>query len=105
MQELPAREAHKLLQSGQASLLDVREPSELALAAVDGALHIPLAQLPQCLDRIPRQRPLIVMCHHGVRSAMAADFLERQGFEDVSNLLGGIDAWSQEVDDDIPRYS
>ncbi|MDQ2069610.1 rhodanese-like domain-containing protein [Natronospira bacteriovora] len=103
MRHLTPGQARDRLADG-AVLLDVREPVELELASLPDALHIPLARLPQHLDDLPRDRPLIVMCHHGVRSAMAADFLERSGFTDVSNLEGGIDAWSQTVDERIPRY-
>jgi len=104
MERYAPSKAQQRLEAGEACLLDVREPSELALASIEGAIHIPLAQIPQAVEQLPRDQEIIVLCHHGVRSAMAADFLERNGFESVSNLEGGIDAWSREVDSEIPRY-
>jgi len=104
MQRYAPQQARERLAEGQAYLLDVREVAELELAHLEQAIHIPLAELPQSMDTLPRDREIIVLCHHGVRSAMAADFLERNGFESVSNLEGGIDAWSRELDPDIPRY-
>jgi rhodanese-related sulfurtransferase len=86
------------------TLLDVREPAELALAAVDGALHIPMREVPARLTELPPGRPLVVMCHGGSRSRRVAEFLAANGFEQVFNLHGGIDAWSQQIDPDIPRY-
>jgi rhodanese-related sulfurtransferase len=87
-----------------ALLLDVREPDELACAALPGATHIPLRVLPLSLDRIPRDRDILVLCHHGARSRMVTGFLRAQGFDRVSNVAGGIDAWSQLVDPGLPRY-
>jgi rhodanese-related sulfurtransferase len=104
MERLTPEQAQNRLESGDALLIDVREPMERDLARLDGSIDIPLAQLPQHLDTLPRNRALILMCHHGVRSAMAADFLERHGFERVINLEGGIDAWSRDLDSGVPRY-
>ncbi len=89
-------------------LLDVREPWEVALAAIriDGCntLHIPMNSIPARLGEIDAAQPVVCICHHGVRSAQVVAFLERQGFEAVYNLAGGIDAWSQQVDAGVPRY-
>ena len=91
-----------------ALLLDVREPWECALAplAVDGAptLCIPMAEVPARLAELDASRPLVCVCHHGVRSQAVAAFLRRAGFEAVHNLAGGVDAWSREVDPAVPRY-
>jgi rhodanese-related sulfurtransferase len=93
---------------GAPLLLDVREPWELALAAiqVDGlnTLHIPMNAVPDRLDEFGPSRPIVCICHHGVRSAQVVAFLERQGLSSVYNLAGGIDAWSQHVDATVPRY-
>lgn len=86
------------------TLLDVREPRELAVASVDGALHIPMAQLPSRLDELDRDRHIVVICHSGGRSQAVVGFLKHQGFEQVSNLAGGITRWSREVDPSIPVY-
>lgn len=89
-------------------LLDVREGWEVARAQirVDGtpALHIPMNEIPARLGEIDAARPVVCICHHGVRSAQVGAFLERQGYPDVHNLAGGIDAWSLQVDPDVPRY-
>ncbi len=85
-------------------LMDVREPWEFALAKLDGSVLIPLATLPQSLDRLDRQAEIIAYCHHGMRSADATGFLLQQGFLNVKNLIGGIDAWSAQVDPAVPRY-
>jgi rhodanese-related sulfurtransferase len=94
--------------AGAAQLLDVREAWEISLAAlrVDGvpALAVPMNQLPGRLDELDASRPVVCICHHGARSAQVVAFLERQGFESVHNLVGGIDAWSLQVDPSVPRY-
>ena len=85
-------------------LLDVREPQELAAAAVVGTLDVPMGQIPGRLDELDRDKTIVVMCHGGMRSMQVAAFLMQNGFDDVVNLDGGIDAWSREVDPQIPRY-
>lgn len=85
-------------------LMDVREPWEFALAKLDGSVLIPLATLPQSLDKLDRQAEIIAYCHHGMRSADATGLLLQQGFSNVKNLIGGIDAWSAQVDPSVPRY-
>lgn len=85
-------------------LLDVREPFEVELAAIEGALPIPMGEIPARHVEIPRDRPILVLCHHGIRSFQVGHWLRTQGFEDVSNVRGGIDAWSLEIDPTIPRY-
>lgn len=86
-------------------LLDVREPEERALCAIEPSIHIPMGEVLERLDELPRDRPIIVYCHVGARSELIATFLETEGFESVGNLSGGIDAWSAEVDPSVPRYS
>jgi rhodanese-related sulfurtransferase len=90
--------------SGGAVLLDVRMPEELEIAALAGAINIPLNDLPDRIGELNPAAPIAVLCHHGVRSERAARFLERSGFADVSHLAGGIDAWSLSVDESVPRY-
>ena len=85
-------------------LLDVREPAELAIASLGAAVHIPMREIPARLAELPRDKPLVVMCHSGRRSQMVADYLIGNGFTEVFNLRGGIDAWSTEVDSRVPRY-
>jgi len=92
-------------------LLDVREAWELDLAKLtlpDAAMrHLPLSELarePGRIAELDPAQPLVCVCHHGVRSAQVAAFLQRQGFAAVYNLAGGIDAWSLQVDGGVPRY-
>lgn len=85
-------------------LLDVREDWEYSLAKIDGSILVPLGTLPQSLARLNRDSEIIAICHHGMRSADATNFLLQQGFSNVRNLMGGIDAWSIQVDGAIPRY-
>lgn len=86
------------------ALLDVREPHEAVIAAISGAMLVPLRSLSEQVADLPRDRPLVVHCHHGGRSARAVGFLRAQGFEQAVNLIGGIDAWSLEVDGAVSRY-
>jgi adenylyltransferase/sulfurtransferase len=85
-------------------LLDVREDDEVAMASLNGALHIPLGDVPYRLAEIPKEKDLIVFCHHGNRSLMGAYQLKRKGFPRVFSMAGGIDLWSQQVDPDVPQY-
>lgn len=85
-------------------VLDVREPWETEVAGLPGTLRIPMGTLVASLSRIDRERPIVCLCHHGARSLQVAHFLERQGFDDVLNLTGGIHAWSTQVDPSVPVY-
>jgi len=85
-------------------VVDVRETWELERCALADAIHVPMHELPGRLGEIPRDRDLVVVCHHGVRSRLAAHFLARAGFPAVWNLAGGVAAWAQDVDPAMPRY-
>lgn len=85
-------------------LLDVRESHEADFCRIEGSTLIPLGQLPQRLNELPRDFPIVVHCHHGGRSARAVRYLQEQGFGDVRNLVGGIEAWSLGADPAVPRY-
>lgn len=107
MQGIAASEAAELLQGVDAAtvvLLDVREDAELSLAAIDGAVHIPMGQIPARIDELDSEQTIVVMCHSGGRSAQVATYLSQQGFASVFNLDGGIQAWSRSVDPTIPEY-
>ena len=86
------------------TLLDVREHVELEIASVERARHIPMREIPARLAELDRDRPIVVMCHSGGRSRRVADYLASHGFTEVFNLKGGIDAWSTEIDPQVPRY-
>jgi adenylyltransferase/sulfurtransferase len=100
VQELKAR----LDKGDKPFLLDVREPYEYSLAKLEGSTLIPLGTLPHSLDKLDRNVEIVAYCHHGMRSADAVGFLLQQGFTNVKNLVGGIDAWSVQVDSSVPRY-
>ena len=85
-------------------LLDVREHDELEIAAVAGARHIPMRDVPARLAELDADKPLVVMCHLGGRSRRVAEYLAANGFTKVFNLGGGIDSWSTQLDSQIPRY-
>ena len=84
-------------------LLDVREPDEVAVASIAGATAIRMAEIPANVAALPADRPIVVMCHHGGRSAQVTGYLNAQGFANAVNLDGGIDAWSM-LDPTVPRY-
>lgn len=106
---------HDWLQAQQAAtgrqplVLDVREPWEVQVAAVRETADFTLAAIPmntipaRVAELDPRQ-PVAVLCHHGARSQRVAMFLAQQGFGNLANIAGGIDAWSQEFDATVPRY-
>lgn len=93
----------------QPLLLDVREPWELQTASVRplpglALATIPMNEIPARLGELDPEQPLACLCHHGARSQRVAMFLAQQGFANVANIAGGIDAWSQELDAAVPRY-
>ena len=105
--EISVAEARERLASANPPrFIDVREPDEFALARIAGAELLPLSQWPAIVAEklTDPAQPLLIHCHHGGRSGQAAAFLLRSGFTDVTNLAGGIDAWSQEIDPPVPRY-
>ena len=85
-------------------LLDVREDWEWEKAHLDGALHIPMADLESRLEELAPEKEIVVYCHHGERSIDACLVLWNAGFRKVRNLTGGLDAYSELVDPSIPRY-
>jgi rhodanese-related sulfurtransferase len=85
-------------------LLDVREPWEAQICRIDGSELVPMRMLPDRLPDMDTQRPVVCICHHGGRSAHVTMFLARQGFDDVYNLTGGVDAWARQVDSAMPTY-
>lgn len=101
--------AQRLQSEGEAlQLIDVREPSELELAALSGFENLPLSEFANWSEtihsRFDSSKETIVMCHHGMRSAQMCYWLAQQGFTNLKNLEGGIDAYSAVVDRSVPRY-
>ncbi|MCZ6561178.1 MAG: rhodanese-like domain-containing protein [Gammaproteobacteria bacterium] len=85
-------------------LLDVREDWELAIASLPAAIHISMDQVAGRVGELEKQRPIVVMCRSGARSAQVAAYLVQNGFPQVFNLDGGILAWSKQLDPSIPSY-
>lgn len=95
-------------QPEQVQLLDVREPQELAIAQLPGFQNLPLSQFPQWSGQIHQHldphTETLVLCHHGMRSAQMCHWLQSQGFTQVKNVAGGIDAYAARIDPSVPRY-
>lgn len=85
-------------------VLDVREPSEIATVALPDSVNIPMREIPHRINELDASSTIAVLCHHGGRSARVAQFLVGQGFADVHNVDGGIDAYALDVDPSLPRY-
>ena len=85
-------------------VVDVREPHEYQIAHIEGTRLIPLSELPGRLRELDGRAPIVTLCHHGLRSAHALELLKGAGFGRVRSLRGGIDAWSVDVDPEVPRY-
>ena len=98
--ELKAR----LEQSEQPILLDVREEWELMRCQLPGIIWIPMGQIVSRISELDKNKETVVVCHHGIRSWQVAKFLESEGFGDVINLSGGVDAWAKQVDPSMALY-
>lgn len=107
MKTLSVRELAEWLADEQRArplLLDVREPWEFDVCRIDGSHLMPMRTVPANLSALEQDRDIVCVCHHGGRSMHVAMFLERQGFADVYNLTGGVDAWARQVDPAMPTY-
>ena len=107
MLEITVEEVKAKLDAGEpVHLLDVREQQELAICALDGVEHIPMMSLFLGLKKTAADQhaELVVVCHHGIRSLEAAQFLKMQGFENVKSMAGGMEAWAASIDPSMPRY-
>ena len=107
--EVTPEELHELMQRPgprEFRLVDVREQDEFDICRLDWAELIPLSALPEEAPRrlVDKDKPIVVYCHHGMRSQHAAEWLRRFGYEHVFNLTGGIDAWADRVEPTMRRY-
>jgi rhodanese-related sulfurtransferase len=104
--EISVEETRRLLNEnpGGVLLVDVREPDEYETARIEGAQLIPMRQIPENMGALPRDKHLLIHCHHGGRSMRVTQYLRSQGFSAVTNVAGGIHAWSQRIDSTIPVY-
>ena len=103
--EVRPAEIKRRLEAGETlEVIDVREQNEYDYAHVEGTTLRPMSQIQSWWQDLPRDRELVIMCHHGGRSAQVCAALHGAGFEHLTNMTGGIDAWSTEVDPSVPRY-
>jgi molybdopterin/thiamine biosynthesis adenylyltransferase/rhodanese-related sulfurtransferase len=104
--EIPVEEARDLLKAedGRVLLLDVREPYEVQICRIEGSEHIPMRAVAGRLDTLPRDRRILVLCHHGERSRHITEYLRGRGFPAVSNVQGGIAAWAERIDPSLRQY-
>ncbi|MDM9380599.1 rhodanese-like domain-containing protein [Chlorogloeopsis sp. ULAP01] len=108
--QISVEELAQRLLAGEASLqlVDVREPQEVAIASLEGFVNLPLSQFADWADQVQTRfdphAETFVLCHHGIRSAQMCQWLIAQGFTNVKNIAGGIDAYSNLVDPSIPQY-
>ena len=106
MQEITATELKQRIDQGDdIQIIDVREPNEYQIARIPDSVHIPLGQVINRMSEIDPDRETVVHCKMGGRSARAIEALTRAGFKgNLTNLKGGITAWSNEVDPSVPKY-
>jgi rhodanese-related sulfurtransferase len=102
--EINVTEAAQMAKQPGTVLLDVREPHELAICQLAGSLQIPLGNIPGRLAEIPRDQRILVLCHHGARSMRVAAWLRANGYANVSSIVGGIEAWAENIDPRLARY-
>jgi rhodanese-related sulfurtransferase len=101
----PEEVKSKLDQGEQFILLDVREPWEFETAHMNGALLMPMGDVPvRAHQELDPEDHIVVICHHGVRSMNVTAWLRQQGFEKAQSMRGGIDAWSRRMDETVPVY-
>ncbi len=105
--EMTPGEVRRQIDSGKAPrLVDVREPFEFEQARIDGAELIPMRSIPESLPLLEKEEnPIVVFCHHGMRSLQVVGWLREQGGGNCTSMAGGIDRWSQEIDPKVPRYT
>ncbi len=97
-------QVHEMMQAGEEFiLLDCREPWEYQTARIEGATLIPMRDIPEKLEELPKDQKVVVYCHAGIRSFNAASWLKQNGVQALS-MTGGIDQWSKEIDPKVPRY-
>lgn len=104
--QITPREVKQRLDNGEKlRLVDVRETFEFRQARIEGSELIPMRTVPQALSTLEGETaPVIVFCHHGMRSLQIVNWLREQGVESCSSMEGGIDRWSLEIDPAVPRY-
>lgn len=104
MQTIQAQQLADYLQQQTPLLLDVREPAEYEHCYIPGSILIPMGDIMARIAELEPDQETVVICHHGRRSHQVCLYLEQQGFSQVINLEGGVDAWAKQVDPSMPTY-
>jgi len=103
--EIEVEDLRRMFDSAAAlTVLDIREPHEISVCAIGDSLDIPMNQVPHHLEKLPTENPLVVICHHGIRSLRVMAWLRENGFGNAISLRGGINAWAQRVDPAMATY-
>jgi rhodanese-related sulfurtransferase len=105
--EITPQEVKRQIDNGVAvRLVDVREPFEFQQARIESGELIPMRSVPNALPLLAKEEnPIVVYCHHGMRSLQVVSWLREQGIENCTSMAGGIDRWSREIDAKVPRYT
>ena len=106
LKEITVAELKSQLERGEdIQLIDVREPMEYEICRLPHSILIPLGEIARSQDRLAADKPVVLICHHGFRSAQAISYLsQRFGFRNLLNLKGGIHAWAREIDPQMAQY-
>jgi len=103
--EITAHDLNQLRHSGEAiTILDIREPEEIAICAFEDSTNIPMNDIPDNLHNLPEQGQVVVICHLGMRSTQVVGWLRQNGVKNTVSLAGGIDAWAREIDSAMKAY-
>ena len=103
--EISANQLNELIKKGyNIRILDVREPIELDICHLESAENIPVNLIQECIDKISKETPTVVICHHGVRSRNVIHYLEVKGYQNLINLEGGIHSWAEDIDPNMTKY-
>lgn len=100
----PEELKEKIDQNEDLILLDVREPHEVAICQISNSLHIPMMEIPNHLDELPHDKPIVIYCHLGIRSVTTIRYLMERNYNNIYNLDGGIENWAITVEPGMSRY-
>ena len=101
--EVEVLELKKMLKNNEVVLVDVRESYEVEICNIKGSLYIPMNEIPQNIDQLDKEKRYAVMCHSGIRSLHVSNYLNSLGYSTL-NVIGGIDRWATDVDNNMKRY-
>ena len=104
IEDLTPQEFQQSIEDESNILIEVREKTELDIGKINGAINMPMSSITETFSDLDPSLSYSIYCHHGMRSMQVANFLLSKGFQSLSNLKGGIDAWSREIDNAVERY-